>query len=399
MVTGIGTKYRDVVWWTMDVTGVSKSLKRKMLMAVGIQFVVSVALTLVPLIFSGWLRVWATGGLFGLAIVAFVNTVLILRSDVLQPILDLETASKQIGRGELDVDVPATDQRDEIGNLCRSFEAMHDNLNAVADRAEALAEQEFDRPALDHDIPGRFGRLLGRMTVNLKEHVEQIESDRDRFQLFNYLVGHDIPNLVNIIYARVDILRERIDDEEALTDIGVIETQTQEIEFITNTVSDLTSQKSVRRVDAKHMLAREVDRIRGSFPDATVTLDLPDDAVYVRCNDLLSRVFENLIVNGIEHNDSQTPRVDVAMRNREDDVELVISDNGPGLDVEDSEALFETVREGTGLNIVDTIVGTFGGTLTLADTSPTGSTFVVRLPRDRCVENQPSDWLEKQQTA
>jgi signal transduction histidine kinase len=399
MDTGIGKKYTDIVWWTMDVTGVSRSLKRKMLMAVGIQFAVSVALTLVPLVFSGWLRIWATGGLFGLAIVAFINTVLILRADVIQPILDLATASRRIGQGDLDVAVPATDQRDEIGSLCRSFEEMYTNLNVVANQAEALAQQDFEKSVLDKDIPGRFGRLLGRMTVNLEEYVERVESDRDRFQLLNYLVGHDIPNLVNIIYARLDLLRERVDDEDAREDIDIIETQTEEIEFISNTVSELTSKKSVRRVDAKHILAREVDRIRGSFPAATISLDLPDDAVYLRCNDLLSRVFENLIVNGIEHNDEDTPRVDVTMRSDADAVEITISDNGPGLDTENPETIFETVREGTGLNIVHTIVGTFGGELSLEETSATGSTFVVRLPRDPCIENEASDWLEKQQTA
>ncbi|MEF8787378.1 MAG: ATP-binding protein [Haloarculaceae archaeon] len=399
MSAGIGKQYRNLVWWTMDVTGISQSITWKVLVAVGIQFGVSVALTLIPLVFSGWLRLWATGALFGLAIVAFVNTLLILREDIIKPMLALQTATQKIESGDLDIDVPATDQRDEIGSLSRSFADMHDHLTVVAAQAEALAEQDFDRPVLDRDIPGRFGLLLSRMTDNLNEYVEQVEEDRDRFQLLNYLVGHDIPNLVNISYVRLDLLRERVDDDESTQHIDIIENQTKEIEFISNTVSELTSEKSVRRVDTKHILAREADRIRESFPEATITLDLPDSAVYLRCNDLLSRVVENLIVNGIEHNDSPEPRVDVELTDAGEYVELVISDNGPGLDIDDPERLFERVNEGTGLNIVHTIVGTFGGKLSLEESSSDGSTFVVRLPRQTPPDETPADWFEKQQEA
>ncbi len=398
----IGRQYRTLVWWTMDVVGISRSLRWKVLIAVAIQFLVSVALTLVPLVVSGWARLWATAGLFGLASIAFVNTVLILEDDIITPILSLQEASRRIERGNLDVSVPATDQRDEIGDLCRTFEEMQHNLTVVANQAEALATQRFDDPVLEADVPGRFGSLLQRMTTNVKEYVQQVEADRDRFQLFNYLVGHDVPNLVNIIYARLDLLQDRCPDEEVRADLEVIEDQTQEIEYVANTVADLTTEKSVRRVDIKHVLVREVERIRDSFPDARVSLALPSDPVYLRCNDLLSRVCENLIVNGIEHDGGDAPRVEVTLEDAGEYVELTVSDEGPGLDLADPDRLFETVSEGTGLNIVHTIVTAFEGDIWLEETSSDGSTFVVRLPRDDAEAGQSegtTDWFQEMESS
>jgi methyl-accepting chemotaxis protein len=392
-----GERYKGLLWWTMDVVGVTQSVKWKVLIAVGIQFAVSLAQMGVPLVLSGWLRVWVAVFLFVLAGVAFLNTVLIVRNDIINPIIDLEDASRRIARGDLDVEVSSTDQKDEIGSLSRSFDNMRSHLDVVAEQAEALADQRFDAPILDNDLPGRFGDALGAMTDNLTEYVEQIETDRNRFRLLNDLVGHDVPNVVNIIYGRLDLLREACDDEERLADIDVLEDQAREIEDISNAVTGLTSATSVRQVDVGDRLTQVVDRLQNSFHGATVSLELPDERVYIRGNDLLDRVFENLIVNGIEHNDADEPRVTVEVTGEDGCLNVVISDNGSGLDVDDPDDLFESVEEGTGLDIVRTIVTSFGGEIHPVDRPTQGATFVVRFPRaDQAVDEQDTarDWFE-----
>lgn len=392
-----GERYKGLLWWTMDVVGVTQSVRWKVLIAVGIQFAVSLAQMGVPLVLSGWLRVWVAVFLFLLAGVAFLNTVLIVRNDIIDPIIDLEDASRRIARGDLDVEVSSTDQQDEIGSLSRSFDNMRSHLDVVAEQAEALADQRFDAPVLDNDLPGRFGDALGAMTDNLTEYVQQIKTDRNRFRLLNDLVGHDVPNVVNIIYGRLDLLREACDDEERLADINVLEDQAREIEDISNTVTGLTSATSVRQVDVGDRLTQVADRLQNSFHGATISLEMPDERVYIRGNDLLDRVFENLIVNGIEHNDADEPRVTVEVTGEDDCLDVMISDNGPGLDVDDPDDLFESAEEGTGLDIVRTIVTSFGGEIRPVDGPTEGVTFVVRFPRaDQAVDEQDTarDWFE-----
>ena len=67
-------------------------------------------------------------------------------------------------------------------------------------------------------------------------------------------------------------------------------------------------------------------------------------------------------------------------------VRLTIRDNGPGVRTEDREKLFmpyfSTKGRGSGLGlaIVRRIVVEHGGTITVGDNQPTGTTVIVELP-------------------
>jgi len=91
----------------------------------------------------------------------------------------LSEKADAIARGQLDVDLPETRREDELGSLIDAFGAMRDYLNTVADQAGALADQNFDDPVLDEDVPGTFGDALDRMHGNLEAMVTDIERARD----------------------------------------------------------------------------------------------------------------------------------------------------------------------------------------------------------------------------
>ena len=67
-------------------------------------------------------------------------------------------------------------------------------------------------------------------------------------------------------------------------------------------------------------------------------------------------------------------------------MQLVVSDDGPGISAEDKEKLFlpyfstKTNGMGLGLPIVYEIVAEHGGTIRVEDNAPHGSRFVLDLP-------------------
>ncbi|MFC4449131.1 methyl-accepting chemotaxis protein [Halorussus aquaticus] len=91
----------------------------------------------------------------------------------------LAAKADAIAHGELDVELPDSDRDDEMGSLFDSFIAMRAYLNTVADQAGALADQNFDDPVLDEDVPGTFGEALDRMGEDLETMVTDIERARD----------------------------------------------------------------------------------------------------------------------------------------------------------------------------------------------------------------------------
>ena len=54
-----------------------------------------------------------------------------------------------------------------------------------------------------------------------------------------------------------------------------------------------------------------------------------------------SHALSNLMVNAIEHNDQDTPRVDVSVTPVGEMVHITIADNGPGLDEIQKERVFK----------------------------------------------------------
>ncbi|GAA2579327.1 hypothetical protein GCM10010399_06350 [Dactylosporangium fulvum] len=108
----------------------------------------------------------------------------------------------------------------------------------------------------------------------------------------------------------------------------------------------------------------------------------------------LARALVNLLVNGVNF----TPEgglVELIARAAGDHVEIIVRDNGVGIDPEEQPQLFTrffrgtfAVREavqgaGLGLAITKTIVEGHGGEISVDSTPGAGTTFTIRIPRER----------------
>lgn len=125
--------------------------------------------------------------------------------------------------------------------------------------------------------------------------------------------------------------------------------------------------------------------------DAELSIDLRPDLPPVAANGIhLQQVVQNLVRNALEALQS----VPVAARtvqlatglSDDGDVEIRVSDNGPGIDATIADRLFDpfsttkTSGTGLGLAISRTIVQSHGGTIGTRPTRSRGATFFVRLP-------------------
>jgi two-component system sensor kinase FixL len=125
--------------------------------------------------------------------------------------------------------------------------------------------------------------------------------------------------------------------------------------------------------------------------DVHLRLDLSPRVPVVTGNGLhLQQVVLNLARNAFEallETSSRHRQLTVrTARAGEDEVEIQVDDNGPGIDPAIADRLFEpfstTKRTGTGLGLAmsRTIVQSHGGTIAASPLSPHGTRFVIRLP-------------------
>ncbi|MDY6776019.1 MAG: GAF domain-containing protein [Halobacteria archaeon] len=221
---------------------------------------------------------------------------------------------------------------------------------------------------------------------------EKIENERDELALLNRIVRHDIRNDMNLVLGWGDILRDHVDDEGEEYLETVLSTSEHVVD-LTKTARDFVDavekeeEIDLRPVSLTSVVRETVESRKQTYEEAEFEFgEIPK--IEVRANDLLSTVFRNLLNNAVQHNDKETPRVEVSAKEKDEEVVVSVADNGPGVPDTQKESIFgrgekglESEGTGIGLYLVDTLVDEYGGDVWVEDNEPEGSVFKIKLPK------------------
>ncbi|WP_410764473.1 sensor histidine kinase [Haloferax sp. DFSO60] len=212
-------------------------------------------------------------------------------------------------------------------------------------------------------------------------------------EVLNRLLRHDLRNELNVVYGYTQQVATRIDDETAL----------KELELVQNKVLGLV-QKSQRARDLRKLLERSHDasnrpiridvvlknRIVDAmveFPDAEFIFEeFPE--VQVVADDLLGNAIECVLENAVTHNDKDEPTVEIEIEREPDEGRAIvrISDNGPGVPVEQRDLIFgreefDQLHHGTGISLffADNVISTYNGDIWVEDADDEGACFCIAL--------------------
>ncbi len=127
------------------------------------------------------------------------------------------------------------------------------------------------------------------------------------------------------------------------------------------------------------------------FEDAQVdfTIDIPEQPFWVQIDpDGYMRILNNLIQNVISH--SHADKIAIALSGQGGYIEILLSDNGVGIDKEDLKHIFERLYKcdkgrsekgsGLGLSIVHQLVEKLNGTVTADSVPGKGTVFTLLFP-------------------
>lgn len=223
--------------------------------------------------------------------------------------------------------------------------------------------------------------------------AEYMQEQRDLVNQMNDILRHEVLNAAQVVHGNAALLRdadERIDpaDErieriyhqgEELTDV------VREVRALLDTIEE---ERSLETVQLGTVLDGEIRTLRSNHPDIEVETDVPADLT-IEADELLGRVFGNLLRNAAEHNDPDSLRITVEADVTADSVVVTIRDDGDGIAETELETLFDRPQVGThglGLYLVNRLVESYGGTVTLAETGPDGTTFRLEFPRASTVD-------------
>lgn len=293
------------------------------------------------------------------AVVLSISLSLFLARTIVAPLRRLARAAVRVRLGRArEVIVPRLpDRRDEIGLLARAVSDMSQALRKRIDATDSFAAD------VSHELKNPIASLRSAL-----EGLERIQDPalRDRLMALARDDVHRLDRLVTDISeaSRIDALLSRTPFESIRLD---------------ELVSRLVRARAMRGVENGVTLQLDLD------PTAsTVILGEPQR---------LTSVVDNLVENAISFSPTGgTVRLSLASDG--DWIILGVEDEGPGVPVEDREAVFRrfhSVRpaeeafgrhSGLGLAIVRSVLDAHGGSITIEDRldGRTGARFVVRLP-------------------
>ena len=113
-----------------------------------------------------------TSILFSLVILVVAGT--LITRNITRPLGQVVSISEQVAAGDLTVEVPLDNRRDEVGALLKSFDQMILSLKEKADIAEQISTGNLRvdvKPRSEKDI---LGNALDRMVENLRKQMSEI---------------------------------------------------------------------------------------------------------------------------------------------------------------------------------------------------------------------------------
>ncbi len=218
------------------------------------------------------------------------------------------------------------------------------------------------------------------------------------------LFVHDINNILQNINTSVDIItmdtevQKRLEFKEVLF---ILREQVFRGDNLVKSIRNLSRIEElgifIQRIEVCILLKKALEYIKKSYPHKKINIQFncPKKEYFVKANELLLDIFENLLLNAIQHNKNSPIEIQIHISNEFQDginwIKFQFIDNGIGIQKARRETIFQRVYSqpkmtkgmGLGLTLVKIIVDSYAGNILVEDRVPgdysKGSNFVMLL--------------------
>ena len=339
-------------------------------------------------------KIWRTALLLAAFLAVGVGLSVLLARHLVRPIKQMRTAAARIGAGAYDERVELR-RRDELGGLADDLNRMAASLQASVGGLEQKVEERTHR--------------LQQALAELSQKGSQLEVASRHKSEFLANMSHELRTPLNAIIGFSQVLRQRLfgeineKQEEYLDDIL---SSGNHLLSLINDVLDLSKVEAgqveleLGTLSLREALERGVVMVREAATKQGVQLSLelaPGTDLVEGDERRLRQVIFNLLSNAVKFTPSGGSVV-VASSQVDHEVQVSVTDTGPGIAPEDQERIFEEFqqtgvgveqREGTGLGLAlsKRLVELHGGRIWVESENGHGSRFVFTLPAKEASHN------------
>jgi signal transduction histidine kinase len=226
----------------------------------------------------------------------------------------------------------------------------------------------------------RAEESLGEQNTELRESNVRLEAALAFKNDLTSMLTHDVAQPISSIASLAELLRADWDD---LPDDIRLELATKIDKNTQRLIKMMNDLQLLFRLDTGSVTARQApvplaEVVSQVVADADVEISIDDDLAALADRGHLTVVVQNLVKNALAYGN---PPVRLIGSRRDDQVELVVQDSGPGIPPELVPTIFGRFVRGAGLGlfIVRHLVEANGGTITYEPVEPRGARFILRL--------------------
>ena len=287
-------------------------------------------------------------------------------------------------------------------------EILRAKVGVFVDLYNKTMELETLNRTLEERVSERTAKLedsiaqLRASEMRLRQQSEALEEEGRRKNIFLAMLAHELRNPLQPICMALDLERAAPAGSPAFAGgRQIIERQVSQLVRLVDDLLDasrITSGKlELRRAPAElaPIVAAAADAVRplADQKRQELSIEIPTEPVKLFCDGArLTQVFLNLLNNAVKYTPSGG-RIKFAATHDADEVRVVVSDNGMGVEESERFKIFEMFYQGAneptathtglglGLALVKQLVDLHGGAVDVRSPGPgQGSEFSLRLP-------------------
>lgn len=224
----------------------------------------------------------------------------------------------------------------------------------------------------------------------------KLKKIQEEFEDFVYIVSHDLKSPLRSIKNLSEWIEEDFGNEvpdEAKKNLGIIRNRADEVEKMINGLFELSRVGQTSQCTEPLNFRQLINEIVADLKvEKEVSIEVEAETPEFTANRILiKQVLSHLIDNAIKFNTTESPRVKLSARESGDFIEIMASDNGPGIAPEHHEKVFKIFSSlipksqmkntGIGLTISKKIVESLGGTIEIVKNPNQGTTIRFDWPK------------------
>ncbi|CAM9866660.1 unnamed protein product [Chrysoparadoxa australica] len=317
---------------------------------------------------------------------------------------EITEQAQKYTQGEQDINIEVK-SNDEIGILALTFQGM---IRQVNERTRVLRKSERRiREARDQAEQALSSKshLLEDLRKQ-KSEIERVSKDKDDLLA---IVSHDLKNPLAVVETSMDIILEEEKGKLSSMAADLIRRSKSSARIALNLITDLLDLSRLEggirldfeRFNVDEMIESVVDSffLKSKEKNIKILIHKENDYDLIADYGRVIQILSNIIGNSLKFTPKEG-KIDITIKEYQTDLsyegtnkglEIIISDNGPGIPTDKLESIFDKFSQarkkdreigtGLGLTICKNICELHNGDIYASSEPGKGATFTIRLPR------------------